>query len=104
MATPKLKTAKLIYQCSYSLWSSCWSWVFVGLKIQFSKSPVNRSPAKRVASMKPYLAFCPKASLTAPIAKGPKAAPAAVKNKITPATAPCSTFGKQLMPFEFSVG
>ena len=27
-----------------------------------------------------------------------------MKNKITPAAAPCCDFGKQLMPFEFSVG
>ena len=38
------------------------------------------------------------------MAKGPNAAAAQVKNRITPATAPCSDFGKQLIPFEFSVG
>ena len=46
----------------------------------------------------------PNASLTAAMASGPTAAAKAVKNRITPATAPCSDGGKQLMPFEFNVG
>src|SRR3954467_5633521 len=38
------------------------------------------------------------------MASGPSAAAAAVKNRMTPAAAPCWLLGKQLMPFELSVG
>ena len=71
--------------------------------IQLNSNPRNNSAANPAASTKPYLGS-PIASLTAPIASGPKTAETHVKNKITPATAPCSDFGKQLMPFELMVG
>ena len=44
------------------------------------------------------------ASLTAPIASGATTADTQVKNRMTPAAAPCSAFGMQLIPFELIVG
>src|SRR6185295_7786492 len=44
------------------------------------------------------------ASLTAPIAIGAHTADTQVKKRMTPAAAPCSVLGTQLMPFELSVG
>src|SRR5690349_12465063 len=38
------------------------------------------------------------------MASGPNAAATAVKNRITPAAAPCCDLRKQLMPLELSVG
>lgn len=70
----------------------------------FRRTHRNSNPAKIVARTKPYLTLCPNISLIAPIARGPKAAPAAVKNRIIPAIEPCLALGKQLIPFEFKVG
>jgi hypothetical protein len=56
-----------------------------------------------VARAKPYFAW-PMASLTAPMANGPTTAETQVKNKITPAIAPCSDFGNQLIPLELMLG
>jgi len=75
----------------------------VELSSQLSSAPAKSRAAKPVASEKPY-AICPNASLTAPIASGASTADAQVKNRITPAPAPCSDFGRQLMPFELIVG
>jgi len=70
----------------------------------FKSTQKNNKPENIVARTKPYLTLCPKRSLIAPIASGPKAAPAAVKKRIIPAIEPCLAFGKQLIPFEFRVG
>src|SRR5437763_869947 len=87
----------------YSLESSVRKRSRAGSYIQFSSSPAKSSAAKMVARTKPYLG-CWNTSLTHPMASGPSAAAVQVKNRITPETAPCSVLGKQLMPFEFSVG
>ena len=76
------------YAPSYSLSSRRASRASAGLKSQLKSNPTARSPANTAAKTNPYLGP-PNASLTAPMAKGPTAAPVAVKNKITPATAPC---------------
>lgn len=70
----------------------------------FNSTPMNNNPAKIVASIKPYFICPPNASPTRAMANGPSAAPAAVKNRKTPAIDPCFAFGKQLMPFELRVG
>ena len=64
---------------------------------------MKSSAAKPVASENPY-SIRPNASLTAPMASGASTADAHVKKRITPAPAPCSDFGRQLMPFELIVG
>ena len=46
----------------------------------------------------------PMASLIAPIESGASTADKHVKNRSTPAAAPCSDFGTLLMPFELIVG
>ena len=46
----------------------------------------------------------PNASLTAPIASGASTAETQVKKRMTPAPAPWSAFGRQLIPFELIVG
>src|SRR5213594_2035444 len=89
--------------CWYSVWSSCSKTLLVGLKYPFNTDARKSRAAKPVASMNPYLA-CPIASLTAAIASGARTADAQVKNKMTPAAAPCSDFGMQLIPFELIVG
>src|SRR5690606_15905102 len=73
-----------------------------GLRSQLMASPASSSSANTVASTKPARGVC-QASLTAPMASGPAAAASAVKNRITPAAAPCWWRGKQLMALELSV-
>src|ERR1035438_5805110 len=67
------------------------------------RSPANKSAAKAVARTNPYLGL-PIASLIAPIASGARTAERQVKNKSTPAPAPCFDLGRQLMPLELMVG
>ncbi len=71
--------------------------------MELSRQRPKSSAAKTAARMKPYRGP-PIASLTAPIASGPTAADTHVKKRITPETAPCSDFGKQLIPLELTVG
>src|SRR5690349_11093819 len=87
----------------YSVSSSRLRTSWVGSKSQLSSSPTNSKPAKPVARMNPYFGW-PIASLTAPIANGPTTADRQVKKRITPAMAPCSDFGKQLIPLELMLG
>src|SRR4249919_1912793 len=93
----------LVEITSYSVRSKSWRRARAGLKIKFKSTATNSRPAKTVARIKPYRGE-PKASLMAPIASGPRAAAPQVKKRITPATAPCSVFLKQLMPLELMVG
>jgi len=67
------------------------------------KQADEKEACETSAKIKPYFGP-PKASLMAPIANGPKAAAPQVKNRMTPDTAPCSVFRKQLMPLELIVG
>src|SRR6185369_9165517 len=59
-----------------------------GSRNQLASNPASSSAENTVASTKPARGVC-QASLTAPIANGPAAAASAVKNRITPAAAPC---------------
>ncbi len=87
----------------YSVSSSRAKTRIVGLNIQLSRSPANNNAANPVARTKPYFGP-PMASLTAPIARGASTAERHVKNRSTPAPAPCSDLARQLMPLELMVG
>lgn len=69
-----------------------------GSNSQLNSNPTNSKLEKPVARMKPYFGW-PIASLIAPMANGPTTADRQVKKRITPAMAPCSDLGKQLIPF-----
>src|SRR6185436_15288408 len=82
----------------YSVTSCCCSTARVGVNSQLNRRPANSTTASAAASQKPC-AMSPVASLTAPMTSGATTADTQVKNRMTPAAAPCSAFGTQLMPF-----